>query len=114
MSEVEAPYEMANLTPRMTGLPMVVWGLASRSRSADVRVKVQQTHGRRMALGNTAPVAVRPTSHLVAGQLSAAALRAVSEWIRLNEAVIVGYWDGAIDTGELIQQLQPLSPPISP
>jgi hypothetical protein len=48
---------------------------------------------------------VRPAPHLVAGQLSAADLRAVSEWIRLNEAVIVGYWDGTIDTGELIQRL---------
>jgi len=28
--------------------------------------------------------------------------------------VIVGYWDGTFDTGELIQQLQPLSPPIPP
>ena len=114
MSEVEAPYEMANLTPRMTGLPMVVWGLASRSRSADVRVKVQQTHGRRMALGNTASVAVRPTPHLVAGQLSAVDMRAVSEWIRHNEGMIVSYWDGTIDTGELIQKLQPLSAPIWP
>ena len=62
-----------------------------------------------MALGNTASVAVRPTPHLVAGQLSAADLRAVSGLIRQNEAVIVGDWDGTIDTGELIQQLQPLS-----
>ena len=67
-----------------------------------------------MALGNTASVAVRPTPHLVAGQLSAVDMRAVSEWIRLNEAVIVGYWDGTIDTGELIQKLQPLSAPIWP
>jgi len=114
MSEVEAPYEMANLTPRMTGLPMVVW-VSHRGRARhDFRVKVQQTHGRRKALGNTASVAVRPTPHPVAGQLSAADLRAVSEWIRLNEAMIVGDWDGTIDIGELIQQLQPLSPPISP
>jgi len=26
----------------------------------------------------------------------------------------VDYWDGTIDTGELIQQLLPLSPPIAP
>jgi hypothetical protein len=25
MSEAEAPYEMVNLVPRMTGLPMTVW-----------------------------------------------------------------------------------------
>lgn len=106
--EAEAPYDMANLTPRMTGLPMVVW-VSHRGRARhDVRVKVQQTHGRRISLGNTASVAVRPAPHLAAGQLSAADLRAVSDWIRLNEAVIVGYWDGTIDTGELVQQLRPL------
>ena len=114
MSEGEAPYEMANLTPRMTGLPMVVW-VSHRGRAQhDVRVKVQQTHGSRMSLSNTATVAVRPTPHLVAGQLSPPDLRAVSQWIQLNEAVIVGYWDGTIDTGELIQQLRRLSPPVPP
>lgn len=70
MSDTEAPYEMANLTPRMTGLPMVVW-VSYRGRAHhDVRVKVQQAHGRRMSLSNTASLAVRPTPHLVAGQLS--------------------------------------------
>jgi hypothetical protein len=114
MSEAEAPYEMANLTPRMTGLPMVVW-VSHRGRARhDVRVKVQQTHGRQMSPSNTVSVAVRPAPHLVAGQLSATDLRAVSQWIRLNEATIVGYWDGTIDTGELIQRLRPLSPPIPP
>jgi hypothetical protein len=114
MSEAEAPYEMANLTPRMTGLPMVVW-VSHRGRARhDVRVKVQQAHGRRMSPSNTASVAVRPTPHLVGGQLSAADLLAVSEWIRRNEAVIIGYWEGSIDTGELIQRLRPISPPIPP
>ena len=112
VSEAEAPYEMANLTPRMTGLPMVVW-VSHRGRARhDVRVKVQQSHGSRMSLSNTATVAVRPTPHLVAGQLSPADLRAVNQWIQFNEAVIVGYWDGTIDTGELIQQLRRISPPI--
>ncbi len=115
MNEAEAPYEMANLTPRMTGLPMVVW-VSHRGRARhDVRVEVQQTHGRRLSPGNTASVAVRPTPHLAAGQqLAAADLRAVSDWIRLNEAAIIGYWDGMIDTGELIQRLQPLAPSIPP
>ena len=53
-------------------------------------------------------VAVRPVPRLVAGQLSPADLRAVSDWIRLNEAVLVDYWDGRIYTDELIQRLQRL------
>jgi hypothetical protein len=31
-SDAEAPYEMANLTPRTTGLPMVVW-VSGRGRA---------------------------------------------------------------------------------
>lgn len=114
MTEADELYLMANLTPRMTGLPMVVW-VSERGRARhDVRVKVALSHGHRASPYNTASMAVRPTPRLAAGQLSAADLRAVSEWIRRNEPVIVGYWDGTIDTGELIQRLQPLSPPIPP
>jgi hypothetical protein len=105
---------MTNLAPRMTGLPMVVWVGPSYGAPHDVRIKVMQAHGTRMDPGNLAVVAVRPTPRLVAGTLSPADLRAVSQWIALNEQVIVGYWDGTLDTGELIQQLRPLSPPIPP
>jgi hypothetical protein len=59
-----------------------------------------------------ATVAVRPAPQLVAGQLSAAEMQAISDWIRLNEAVLVAYWDSQIDTAELIQRLRPLSPPV--
>jgi hypothetical protein len=53
-------------------------------------------------------VAVRPAPRLVVGQLSPAELRVVSDWITLNEAVLVDYWDGRIYTDELIQRLQRL------
>ena len=46
--------------------------------------------------------------------LLAADLQAVSEWIRLNEAALVAYWDCQIDTAELMQRLRPLSPPVPP
>jgi hypothetical protein len=62
MNEAEAPYEMANLMPRMTGLPMVVW-VSERGRARhDVRVKVALSHGHRASPYNTAAsLAVRPT-----------------------------------------------------
>jgi hypothetical protein len=43
-----------------------------------------------------AAVAVRPTPRLVAGHLSPADLRVVSDWIRLNEAVLIDYWEERI------------------
>src|SRR4051812_47530866 len=101
---------MANLRPATTGLPMVVWVSESGLARHESRVKVSTVHGPRVQYANMATVAVRPTPLLVAGQLSAADLQAVSEWIRLNEAALAAYWDCQIDTAELMQRLRPLSP----
>ena len=43
---------------------------------------------------------------MISGYLSASDQRAVSDWIKLNEAAIVEYWDGVIDTAELLVRLK--------
>ncbi len=103
-------YEMANLYPRTTGLPMTVWVGPRGNARHDVRIKVNLTHGNQMNIDNTAVVGVRPAPHLVAGRLSSDDGRLVFEWIRLNVGTIIAYWDGIIDTAELIQALKPLPP----
>jgi hypothetical protein len=120
MSDEDELFEMANLSPMLTGLPMVVWA-SERGRArhkpapakAGVGVEVHQAHGRQMSIANTATVAVRPAPRLLAGRLSPADMQAVSEWLRLNEAALADYWEGRIYTDELIQRLRPLSPPIT-
>jgi hypothetical protein len=99
---------MTNLFPVTTGLPMVIWVGPSYGARHDVRIKVMMAHGTRMDPGNLAVVAVCPTPQVVAGQLSAADLRAVSRWIALNEAAILDRWNGLIDGAQLVQRLQPL------
>ena len=84
------------------------WVGPSYGARHDVRIRVMMAHGTRMDPGKLAVVAVRPTPHLVAGQLSAADLRAVSQWIALNEAAILEHWDGLIDGAQLVHRLQPL------
>jgi hypothetical protein len=101
-------FEMANLYPRTTGLPMTVWVSLHGNARHDVRVKVNMTHGDRMNIDNTAVVAVRPSPHVVAGQLSPEDERAVADWISLNATAIVAYWNGDIDTVQLAQALKPL------
>ena len=103
-------FEMANLYPRTTGLPMTVWLGPRGNARHDVRVKVNMTHGDQMAIDNTAVVAVRPAAHIVAGRLSTGDQQRVFAWISLNAAAIIAYWDGDIDTAELIQSLKPLPP----
>jgi len=99
-------FEVANLFPRTTGLPMTVWVSPRGNARHDVRVKVNMTHGDQMNIANTAIVGVRPSPHVIAGHLPPDDLRAVFEWISLNTAALVDYWDGRIDTVELGQLLK--------
>ena len=99
-------FEMANLFPRTTGLPMTVWVSPRGNARHDVRVKVNMTHGDQMNIANTAIIGVRPNPYLIAGHLSPDDQRAVFEWVSLNTAAIVDYWDGRIDTIELGQLLK--------
>jgi hypothetical protein len=107
--ETEDLYEMANLYPDSTGLPMTVWVSPRGNTRHDVRIKVNMTHGDRMDITNTAVVAVRPTPRVLAGQLSPADTQAVFEWISLNADALVAYWEGQIDTARLIYRLKPIS-----
>jgi hypothetical protein len=97
---------MANLRPKTTGLPMVVWVSERGNARHDVRVKVSLQHGDRIDPSQTAVFGVRPTPGLISGYLSPADQHAVSDWIKLNEASIVEYWDGVIDTSELLGRLK--------
>jgi hypothetical protein len=103
-------FKMANLFPDDTGLPMVIWASERGHARHDVRIKVNQSHGTRMLPGDLATVAVRPASRLVAGQLSAADLQLVSQWIALNESALVDYWEYRISTPEFIRRLQKVPP----
>ena len=107
-------YLMANLPPRLTGLPMVVWLLERGRARHDARIKVSRTHGIRIDPTNTVSVAVRPAPRLPAprlatGDLSRADLRVVAEWVELNRDVILDYWHGRIFTDELLQRIKSIS-----
>jgi hypothetical protein len=99
---------ITNLYPATTGLPMVIWVGPSYGAQHDVRITVMAAHGARMDPGNLAVVAVRPTPRVITGQLSVADVRAVSQWIALNETAIIDHWNGLTDGVQLGQQLRRL------
>jgi hypothetical protein len=109
MNEVQDdPYAMANLPPRLTGLPMTIWAQPSSGLPHDARIKVSPVHGRRMILDDAAVVGIRPSPWLVTGYLSTPDLEAVKDWVRLNETALLDYWDFTIDTDEFLQRLRRL------
>lgn len=101
-------YEMVNLAPAETGLPMTIFASPRGHARHDVRIKVNGVHGPRMTLEQEASVAVRPAPRVVAGHLDAADRQAVFAWITLNEAALVEYWEFRIYTGEFLRRLQRL------
>ena len=106
--EVEDLFEMANLYPDTTGLPMTVWVSPRGNARHDVRVKVNVTHGSQMNIANTAVVAVRPAPRVLAGELTPQDAQAVAAWITLNADTLIAYWEGRIDTAKMVQALKAL------
>jgi hypothetical protein len=101
-------FEEANLYPRNTGLPMTVWASVRGRARHDVRLKVCMTPGNRFDADNVAVVAVRPEPRLLHGDLSTDDFRRVADWIAMNEAALIAFWDGEIDGLEFASALRKL------
>jgi hypothetical protein len=102
-------FEMANLYPRETGLPMTVWVSPHGNARQEVRVKVNMMHGNQMNIVNTAVFAIRPMPRIITGSLPPADTQAVFQWITLNADALIEYWEDRIGTIELATALRPIS-----
>jgi hypothetical protein len=103
----QALFEMANLRPERTGLPFVVFISQRGGARHDVRVKVAPSAKVRPA--EMVTVAVRPRVRIIRGRLDPEDLARLAEWIELNRAVLVDYWNGEIEyTENAIAALHPL------
>jgi hypothetical protein len=100
----ETLYEMANLFPKHTGLPFVVWISYKGGARHDVRVKVSQ--GPKALPSEVVSVAIRPNVHVVEGNLNASDLALLSEWIESNRDVLLKYWEGEIDTKDAVDAIR--------
>lgn len=102
----DAPFEMANLFPKHTGLPFVVWISYRGGAQHDVRVKVSP--GPKALSSGMASVAIRPAVRIVEGHMSGSDLELLTRWIELNRDVLVKYWDGEFDTKDALDAIRPL------
>jgi hypothetical protein len=107
--ESEGLFEMANLSPKRTGLPFVVWISPKAGAPHDVRVKVSK--GPKVNPAELISVAIRPDVHVVGGgDMSADDLALLRKWLALNQDVIIKYWNGEIEfTEDAIAALKPVA-----
>jgi hypothetical protein len=101
----EAPFDLAQLYPRHTGLPVTVWVIPRGGARHATRIKVCRRPGDRMDPTDLVSISIRPTPRAIDGELPPEVMRSVSAWIVRNEAVLLDYWDGRIDTVELATRL---------
>jgi hypothetical protein len=103
-------FEMANLSPALTGLPMVVWISERGGAGHDARLKVSEVHLRRAHPHRSASVSLRPDVKVVAGPaLDARDMELVRKWSELNRDAPLAYWTGDLLTDEVIGRLVPVS-----
>jgi hypothetical protein len=134
--ESEGLFEMANLSPKRTGLPFVVWISPKAGAPHDVRVKVSK--GPKVNPAELISVAIRPDVHVVGGGdmsaddlallrnsrktecgakqflagfvVRAAPFALLRKWLALNQDVIIKYWNGEIEyTEDAIAALKPVA-----
>ena len=106
-SEGQVTYEMANLRPKTTGLPFVVWVSQKDGAKHDVRVKAG--YEARLFPSEMGSYAARPFGFEGGQRLAAADERLLERWIEMNLAVLVGFWEADIEyTEDLIEQIRSL------
>jgi Domain of unknown function (DUF4160) len=99
-------FDMANLFPKHTGLPFVVWISYRGGARHDVRVKVSP--GPRALPAEMASIAIRPDIRVVEGSLSSEDLALLAKWIEMNRDTLLRYWEGDIDTKDAIEAIRPI------
>jgi hypothetical protein len=99
-------FDMANLFPKHTGLPFVVWISYRGGARHDIRVKVSP--GPKALPLEMTSIAIRPDIRVVQGSLSGGDLALLSKWIEMNRDVLLRYWEGDIDTKDAIEAIQPI------
>ncbi|HZU88324.1 MAG TPA: hypothetical protein VE993_03625 [Stellaceae bacterium] len=99
-------YAVVNLSPRMTGVSRHVF-VSPRIGSHDIRIKVSGTPGKNTLPVGGAAIGLCPRLHHIAGPTLPADVTAeLEKRVAANLAAPVAYWEGDIDTGELLAALK--------
>jgi hypothetical protein len=109
-SSEDEHFGMANLRQTHTGLPMVIWVSERGYARHAPRIKVSKNHGHKFDSFDAVSVSIEEPIEIKAGSgLSKTDLEWVKQYIRCNRTALLDYWEGEIDTVELIERLVSVS-----
>lgn len=111
MAELETEdldfFLMANLSPKRTGLPFVVWISPKGGARHDARIKIARSP--KAHPSEFVSVAIRPEVRAIGGGISPQDLALIKRWVQLNYDVLIRYWDGDIEyTEDALALLKPI------
>jgi hypothetical protein len=100
----EGTYEMANLRERTTGLPFVVFVSQKGNAQHPCRVKISKEPQTSRFF---ASVSVNEPVELKDGHMRSEDIELLTKWIRLNQDVLLQYWDGDIQyTEDMLEKIK--------
>ncbi len=101
---------MANFREKSTGLPMIIWVSERGNTKHAPRIKVSTNLNDKMIEGQTVSVSITEPSEIMAGMgLKSKNLQLVIEFIELNQSLLLDYWNGKIDTTDLVLDLKKIN-----
>lgn len=101
-------FEMSNLRPRRTGLPMIIWLLIKTGKEKHgPRIKVQTIHGRKAKPEKMVSVSISSKPEIKAGKgLSNQDFKLVSNFIKRFKDDLLKFWNDEIDMEDLLEILK--------
>ena len=114
MSTYAAPtgltsFAMANVRPKYTGLPMIIYVSEKNARHGP-RIKVSQSYGDQLRGNALFSVTIERNPRVIGkrGDIRARDIGLVMEFIELNMPLLLAYWEQepVVDTLDMLQSLR--------
>jgi hypothetical protein len=103
--EGQVTFDMANLSPKKTGLSFVVFVSQRAGARLDVRVKVG--YNPKVLPSQMGVYGVRPFRFITGQQLLEADERKLQDWVAKNKDTLIGFWNTDIEyTEDMIEKIQ--------
>lgn len=93
----ETLFEMANLKPKDTGLPMVIWASPKMGKHGP-RIKVQSERGTKTKTNNWCSVSISDNPVILRGKLSNEDFKLAKEFIEMNKESLLNFWNDEFDS----------------